>query len=89
MNFLEGLKESLNYMGKKEIETAVLVPLFHKFSENKDFLNGEEEMLLSHIDIKSPSIDMIIAKLPSTETRKSDDVIRLYAFDLTTWDKPE
>jgi hypothetical protein len=40
MKFLEGLKESLKYMDTKEIETAVLVPIFHQFSEDKKFLNG-------------------------------------------------
>jgi hypothetical protein len=44
---------------------------------------------LSHIDIKSPSIDLIIPQVPTKSKRRKNDVIRLYAFDLTTWNEPE
>lgn len=52
-------------------------------------MNGNEEIGLSHIDIKSPSIDLIIPQVPLKNKRKRGDFIRLYAFDLTTWNTPE
>jgi hypothetical protein len=68
-----------------------LVPILEKDikQKEKDFLNDKGEIKLSDIDTKSPSIDLIIAKLPTKKTRLSSDVIRLYAFDLTLKSKPE
>ncbi len=76
-------------MKKEKIETAVLVPILDKVSQENDFFYGKKQLLLSDTDMYNPSIDMIISQLPTTKIRELPPIIHLFAFDLTTWKEPE